>query len=339
MPQVTSFVTVHPDPPVAHADAAQETILVREQSEVKLLDAKADGANVLFVLPPTSHATASQWQRDICERLWMHPTAADGWIQWHVSLGTAMLSFFVPEVLAMACLVYEQTGARLTHYIFSVPTICTIGFHGVHIIAAWRWGPQAFRSAAFLVTLPIFVISNALPHVVSFISEPRLAPFGNLIHFTAVTALYGLFHNMANKTGLRASERPAVPRCSIFVPVIQAVVTTVRVMDSFTDMSFIRVLIDHVRNNQNLTATHTHNTMMLTRPELLSCSLICDDRKKSCVTIGRRQVEGLVHCKCAIRVICCIIMFAMLSHGLMIDYANSTNLTSKACKLQVPHAV
>jgi hypothetical protein len=72
-------------------------------------------------------------------------------------------------------------------------------------------------------------------------------PFdGNIIHFLAVIAVALFSGIICNKAGMLFSEHPDCPRTSMWKPVLQSLMVTVRLVDNLTDISEIRVVVIQV---------------------------------------------------------------------------------------------
>jgi hypothetical protein len=73
-------------------------------------------------------------------------------------------------------------------------------------------------------------------------------PFdGNILHLFLVLGVGTLFGNLCNKAGLLFSDHPDSPRTSMLKPVLQALMNTFRMLDNFTDIITLRILISRVR--------------------------------------------------------------------------------------------
>jgi hypothetical protein len=72
-------------------------------------------------------------------------------------------------------------------------------------------------------------------------------PFdGSIIHLLVVLAVAVFFGIICNKAGMLFTEHPDSPRTSMMKPVLQSAVNTARLIDNFTDISTIRILIVQV---------------------------------------------------------------------------------------------
>jgi hypothetical protein len=78
-------------------------------------------------------------------------------------------------------------------------------------------------------------------------------PFdGNVLRLLASVSVGTLFGILCNKAGLLFTDHPDTPRTSILKPVVLALMNTFRLMDNFTDVSTIRILIVRVCFSSNL---------------------------------------------------------------------------------------
>jgi hypothetical protein len=81
----------------------------------------------------------------------------------------------------------------------------------------------------------------------SFLGPLEKLPFnGSIIHLLAVLAVAFFSGIIANKAGMLFSEHPDSPRTSMLQPVQQAAMNTVRLIDNFTDIHTIRLVIGQV---------------------------------------------------------------------------------------------
>lgn len=85
-----------------------------------------------------------------------------------------------------------------------------------------------------------------VPKFASFIGPTDQIPFGNLMHYTAVVALFAWTRGFLNQTGFNHTYRPEEPHRSVLPLVFKAVVTSARIVDCLTDIAFVRVLLHEV---------------------------------------------------------------------------------------------
>jgi hypothetical protein len=91
--------------------------------------------------------------------------------------------------------------------------------------------------------------SSPLQHLVccSFLEPLDEMPFdGALLHFLLLIAVAVFSGTMCNKAGMLFTEHPDRPRTSMLLPIVQSAVNTVRMIDNFTDISTIRLVIAQV---------------------------------------------------------------------------------------------
>lgn len=92
----------------------------------------------------------------------------------------------------------------------------------------------------------VYMIFMLVPKVASFLGPTDQVPFGNMIHYTAVVAIFLFLRAFLQQTGLNHLYRPEDPHRS-FVPLLfKAVVMSARVTDCLTDIAFVRVLLHEV---------------------------------------------------------------------------------------------
>jgi hypothetical protein len=85
--------------------------------------------------------------------------------------------------------------------------------------------------------------SSQLLAYCSFAGPLEEMPFnGNIIHHLTVYAVVFTSGILANKAGMLFSEHPACPRTSMLQPVLQSVISTLRMIDNITDISTIRIV-------------------------------------------------------------------------------------------------
>jgi hypothetical protein len=72
-------------------------------------------------------------------------------------------------------------------------------------------------------------------------------PFdGALLHFLSLIAVAVFSGTMCNKAGMLFTEHPDRPRTSMLLPIMQSAMNTIRMIDNFTDISTIRLVIAQV---------------------------------------------------------------------------------------------
>lgn len=80
----------------------------------------------------------------------------------------------------------------------------------------------------------------------SFSGPTADIPFGNGVHYTIAVAFFLLGRNFVNDSGFLHTHCPPEPRKSYYPVFFKCAVTSARLMDCFTDLAFIRVLLDEV---------------------------------------------------------------------------------------------
>ena len=80
-----------------------------------------------------------------------------------------------------------------------------------------------------------------------YIGPQQTVPWNNRLQFLVVSSLSIAFVHLAAAAGGIPGEHPVEPRISIMRPVFRAVIQTLRVTDSLTDLSLIGELLTDVR--------------------------------------------------------------------------------------------
>jgi hypothetical protein len=212
--------------------------------EVAVNDHRVAALEVLEPAPEAVHATPEQQRW--CQRLGMNSKAADDWLLWHVDLRTALLSFFLSQLVSIACMASLQLGVHITRYAYTVPNLVAIAYHATWTVASWRYGPQLFKSKLFRISVLPGVACTVAPLIVSFLGPLSYVPFRSSLTHVLVTACFVVSRSCVNDCGLIAREQPPEPRHSLADVAVRAAVKAARICDSLTDMSFIRVLIVEV---------------------------------------------------------------------------------------------
>lgn len=179
--------------------------------------------------------------------LGMREEAFADWATFHVSTAYAMGFFFISTTTLIGGLSYFQlNGIPFTRYYMSIPCAITISITSGYLAAIWRYGPFVAASWPYMITLPIVWTTWSVTFSLGFLGPLENIPFGSFIHFLLVVGLCLFTGNLANKSGMLFMDHPAEPRNSMYKQLFGSAVSTVRLIDNFTDMSFVRIILTQV---------------------------------------------------------------------------------------------
>jgi hypothetical protein len=174
----------------------------------------------------------------------------DGWAKLHVEPLVAMQFYFFSEAGFALSKVYLATGLPFNWsiycYITTVPILINIAVTMSLDLLMWRYGPQAtkfkvYHPAGVIVTLMV------LPTwYLGYIGPQATVPWRNRFKFVIVNIPVAILGHMVGFAGGHHGYHPAQPRATIFKPLYQAVVQSLKFTDSLTDLTLIGELLAQV---------------------------------------------------------------------------------------------
>ena len=159
----------------------------------------------------------------------------------HVNPFIAMLFYFLSVIgdnLAKAYLVTCLPMHRsILYYALTLPYVLHMVTNLAFYCAMFRNGPQFVFHRMYLPIVLSGVVLSLPVHVV---------PWSNQLKVLIVRVATILFTHLTAAAGGLPGEHPVEPRTSIMKPVCRAVIQTLRVTDSLTDLSLIWELVAEV---------------------------------------------------------------------------------------------
>ena len=152
--------------------------------------------------------------------------------------GTLMNAYIVTSLsMHMSTLCYVATLSHLLHVVVFLAMAC----------AMFRLGPQAVLHRMYQVAMVCMAVLAWPMWYLGYIGPQQTVPWNNRLQFLVVSSLSIAFVHLAAAAGGIPGEHPVEPRISIMRPVFRAVIQTLRVTDSLTDLSLIGELLTDVR--------------------------------------------------------------------------------------------
>ena len=169
----------------------------------------------------------------------------------HVHPLVAMQFFFLSTMVDILSRSYMLTGlpmdGSLLCHAVTLPHNLNIAVCVAGTCAMFRVGPQVVFHRMFPL-LVLATVSLALPlWYVGYIGPQDTVPWNNRLKFLLSGSAEILLAHLASAAGGLPGEHPVEPRTSIRKPVYRAIIQTLRVTDSLTDLSLIVELVAEVR--------------------------------------------------------------------------------------------
>ena len=132
-------------------------------------------------------------------------------------------------------------------YAVTLPYVVNLGLGMVWAAILFRFGPQIVFHRMFLLLLLCSVAAPLPVWYVGYVGPQDTVPWNNRFKFLVVSFAERLCEHLAGAAGALPGEHPVEPRTSIRMPVYRAIIQTLRLTDSLTDLSLIVELVAEVR--------------------------------------------------------------------------------------------
>lgn len=198
----------------------------------------------------------------------MRADAADGWSQMHVQPHHVCSVAMTAGVLGSTAFPFLHIfGSSWPTVKIHIPALTVFVCLNVHVGGVWRYGPKFCGKRASQVLISGVTICGVYLYLASCVGPLSFVPFQNRLASTIGHAVGILFMNVFSSCGGMAAEQPAQPHVSLLTPVTNAAFSTLRLVDSGTDMGLVRVLWDQVsphchfrRPQQSLKTSAVHTS-------------------------------------------------------------------------------
>ena len=178
-----------------------------------------------------------------CQRFNMSEDALEAWNKLHVQVEQAILMWITLSLASLALFAYLLAGTPavgLYAYLLRVPIAWCLVQRAFVVCGVWRYGQPFYGTVAFKITFLPVTPCLLFFSLAGFLSPTESIPFRSTLHFTAVHASLSWTLNCLILTvPLAIPSEPC--RRIVYLPV-SALMTTLRSIDSLTDLSFLRVL-------------------------------------------------------------------------------------------------
>jgi hypothetical protein len=189
--------------------------------------------------------------QQICMRLGMQPGAPHDWSRVYQSPGIAICVHFANSWLASTICIVSLANAAFTYYQYSIPVTTYIITSFMLDAGFWRYGPQYGRQLCYKILSVFCNLGCFSAAMVGFLTPPsdyKYLPFGSFSQYFGLTTVCSFCLGLNSMLGRALEALPQEPFKSLLVPTFKATVLCVRSMDSLTDMTMLRALLDEVRN-------------------------------------------------------------------------------------------
>ena len=135
----------------------------------------------------------------------------------------------------------------LLFYAVTVPHGLSIALAVAVPCAMFRFGPKVALHRMYQLGALLYVTLSLPVWYVGYIGPQDTVPWNNRLKFLLSGSAEILLAHLASAAGGLPGEHPVEPRTSIRKPVYRAIIQTLRVTDSLTDLSLIVELVAEVR--------------------------------------------------------------------------------------------
>ena len=193
--------------------------------------------------------------RTWCLRFGMLSRAWDGWSKMHVNPFAAMGFYFSSVVASAVMNAYLVTALPLNRsihcYLVTAPLMLNVVQTIVPICTIWRYGPQVVHHRLYTLFIVVYMVCSMPVTYMVFFGPQSTIPWNNRFKAIAVCTVQSLFAHMAGAAGGMPGGQPPEPRTSIWKPLCEATLQTLRLMDSVTDITLVGELVYEVREPCN----------------------------------------------------------------------------------------
>lgn len=192
----------------------------------------------------------------ICMASGMSDDAHVGWAKVHIQPHRCCVAYFAGIVtFCLSSWVMYGVGIPWPTPIMHIPCVITVSGASCMAALLWRGGPLAAGSPACKAAMGICGVSNVILATASFVGSEKLVPFqSRLVNILGSACI--MFCSFAScLLGGNAADHPAEPYRSLLPPLLTAASNTIRSVDTFTDMGFVRILLQQVRPRHASTST------------------------------------------------------------------------------------
>lgn len=203
----------------------------------------------------TEHGDTYDWDRFVrtCKMLGMSKDAPYGWAQIHVKPHVALLVCICSDCVAMVILaILNVGGVPWGVTLMNVLGIASTASHCCGISWLWRMGPMGAKAPFYAVLSVISTISLVMMVVAALAGPIRFTPFQDRLLFVVADAVSVFAKMWSGLNGSFAADHPPEPYTSIWPSMTNAAFTSSRLVDSLTDIGFVRILLTQVSGCQSL---------------------------------------------------------------------------------------
>jgi hypothetical protein len=260
-----SFPPVFQDaPPCSHSDA--ETTIWHTTSLFKVgtcvpTERRASGTGILNAAMANVHARflshdlcrvpvyVSEHLIGFCKRYGMHVMASTGW---------AMMSR-QPEACAILSIGTLSSSAILSFITYFVGLLRSSWQPYLGVVAAvsnsskfvgtavfYIYGPLFARSKLFAFFTTVWLLPEIFLSALGFVGGQNTVPFQNRLVHACLLGLSMWLNNISGMLGASRDDHPLQPYSSFRCALISATVRTLHLMDAFTDMALVRMILAQV---------------------------------------------------------------------------------------------
>lgn len=238
----------HGYPLPVHEEAADTACMATVQPNSARLSVATAASVRQKVAVWQKYARGRAW----CLRCGMKASSWDGWAKMHVNPFIAMHLYFLPMLCEVFVLRFYVLTSLPMHsstlfYVMTLPYALHMIVGPAMCYAMFRVGPQVVFHRVYLLAL-LFVVLLSLPVAgVAYVGPLHIVPWNDRFHFLIVNSGSYLCVHLGAAAGGISGEHPSEPRTSIIQPIFRAVIQTIRLIDSLTDLSVIGELLTEVR--------------------------------------------------------------------------------------------
>lgn len=180
-------------------------------------------------------------------RFGMLADAADGWSQIHVQPHHVCAMGMSAGVLGTTAFAFLHIfGSPWLTMKIHIPAVTMFALYEVYVAGVWRYGPHFTQTHAGQLVIGVATICSMYLFLLSFVGPLTFTPFQSRVASTIGSAIGVFLLCVFSACGGMAAEHPSEPHISLSTPVMTAAFSSLRLIDSGTDMGLVRVLWDQV---------------------------------------------------------------------------------------------